>query len=103
METNFEVELLRGEACDTFSFRGNIDIHAEKGLKEVPNKITKSAVKFDFSNVNRINSMGIAFLLRCFKDIKDEHKAEIIVSGLSPLNSMLFKMTGIFLLANSDQ
>lgn len=103
METNFAVELQRGETCDTFSFRGNIDIQAEKELKGIPRKITKSAVRFDFSNVKRINSMGIAFLLRCFKDIKDEKKAEIILSGLSPLNSMLFKMTGIFLLASPDQ
>jgi hypothetical protein len=44
--------------------------------------------------------MGIALLLRCFKRIKEEKRAEIKLVGLNQMNTMLFKMTGIFLLAH---
>lgn len=43
--------------------------------------------------------MGIALLLRCFKRIKEEKRAEIQVLQVNATNTMLFKMTGIFLLA----
>ena len=43
--------------------------------------------------------MGIALLLRCFKEIRQEKGAEILLEGLGPMHAMLFKMTGVFLLA----
>ena len=84
---------------DYFALNGNIDAQAEKQLKELPAKVKQPKVTIDFSKTGRINSMGIALLLRCFKAIREEKKADIELVGLTPMNTMLFKMTGIFLLA----
>jgi hypothetical protein len=46
--------------------------------------------------------MGIAFLLRCFKKLRDDKGAEISLTGLNSMHTMLFKMTGVFLLANPE-
>jgi hypothetical protein len=47
--------------------------------------------------------MGIAFLLRFLKSAKDEKNARITIHGLNQMNALLFKMTGIFLLAGHEQ
>lgn len=100
METALKIERERRDTLDCFIFRGNIDAHAEASLKELPAQVDSPVVRFDFSEAGRINSMGIALLLRCLKNIKEEKKADISVSGLNPMNAMLFKMTGVFLLAS---
>ena len=82
---------------DYFALEGTIDAHSEGFLMEIPGKVRTARVRFDFSRGGRINSMGIALLLRCFKEIRG--KAEIRLEGLSQMHSMLFKMTGVFLLA----
>jgi anti-anti-sigma regulatory factor len=102
MGEKFIVERVEDDLFDRFVFRGNIDIHAETNLKDIPDLVGKKKVKFDFSQVGRINSMGIAILLRCFKRIRDERQAEIILTGLSTIHTMLFKTTGVFLLANVE-
>jgi anti-anti-sigma regulatory factor len=84
---------------DFFELAGTIDAQSESFFRELPGKVRRSQVRFDFSQTGRINSMGIALLLRCFKEIRQEKQAEILLLGLSPTNSMLFKMTGVFLLA----
>ncbi len=99
METAFRVTSGRGTSCDLFSFHGNIDAQAEHLLKELPSRISRPVVRFDFGSTGRINSMGIALLLRCFKLIKEQKKAEIELVALNPMNAILFKMTGVFLLA----
>lgn len=86
---------------DHFILEGTIDAHSEKLLKEIPSRVRHPRVHFDFSRAGRINSMGIALLLRCFKDIGS--RAEIRLEGLSPMHTMLFKMTGVFLLAEPVQ
>lgn len=86
----------KGEDC--FILEGIIDAHAEDLLKEIPRKVKHPVVRFDFSLAGRINSMGIALILRCFKEIRD--KAEIRIEGLNQTHDMLFKMTGVFLLAS---
>jgi anti-anti-sigma regulatory factor len=60
-------------------------------------------VRIDFAGVKRINSMGIALLLRSFKRIRDEKHAEIQLSNLNDVNTMLFRITGIFLLATPEE
>ena len=85
--------------CDRFCLEGTIDSHAEKLLKEIPAKVRHNLVRFDFSRAGRINSMGIALLLCCFKEIRETKKAEIRLDGLTQMHNMLFKMTGVFLLA----
>ncbi|TWJ19078.1 STAS domain-containing protein [Geobacter argillaceus] len=88
---------------DDFTFSGIIDAKADVLLGELPGKVSSSLVKCNFQNVGRINSMGIALLLRCFKQIRDERGAEIRIKALTPVNVMLFKMTGVFLLASQDE
>lgn len=102
MEAAFRVETIKNGIGDAFAFHGNIDAHAEPDIMRIPELITSNSVEFDFSRTGRINSMGIAFLLRCMKNIKSDKKAEIRVSGLTPMNTMLFKMTGVFLLARPE-
>jgi anti-anti-sigma regulatory factor len=99
METNFKVEIIKHPEFDRFVFHGNIDIHASNYLVVLPDNVMNSKVKLDFGQVGRINSMGIALLLRCCKKIRDEKKAEILLTGVNTMHTMLFKTTGVFLLA----
>jgi anti-anti-sigma regulatory factor len=88
------------ERFDYFALEGTIDAQSEGYFRELPAKVSSSQVRFDFAGTGRINSMGIALLLRCFKEIRDRHQAEILLEGLTPMHNMLFKMTGVFLLAS---
>ena len=85
---------------DYFVVEGAVDATSERYFKDLPARVRHSRVTFDFAGAGRINSMGIALLLRCFKDIKETKQAEIALAGLTPMHTMLFKMTGIFLLAS---
>jgi anti-anti-sigma regulatory factor len=87
---------------DKFFIEGIIDARAQKLLDELPFKIEASCVHFDFGRVRRINSMGIALLLRCFKQIRDQKHAQIRLCNVNEVNFMLFKITGIFLLAEPE-
>jgi anti-anti-sigma regulatory factor len=88
------------EGFDYFALEGNIDAQSEKYFKNLPARVRCSQVRFNFIKTGRINSMGIALLLRCFKDIREAKKADILLEGLTPMHTMLFRMTGIFLLAS---
>jgi len=101
-KTYFVMDIIRERSYDCFVLRGNIDIYAEACFKDIPAQVQKTIVKLDFSQVGRINSMGIALVLRCFKRIRDEQKAEILLTGLNTIHTMLFKTTGVFLLASLD-
>lgn len=102
MQTPFTIEPKNSDGFDCFAFHGNIDALAETQMKELPRRIRQPLVKFDFRNTGRINSMGIALLLRCLKTIKEENKPQIRLIQVSPMNAMLFKMTGLLLLAELD-
>lgn len=99
MQQAFQVQYQPGHQCDAFMFRGVIDAHADQHLEEVVRRVSAPTVQLDFSGVGRINSMGIALLLRSIKSLKSEKKAEVQISGLNQINSILFKMTGVFLMA----
>ncbi len=88
---------------DLFSMEGVIDAQSERLLKELTAKVAHPLVRIDFSRVSRINSMGIALLLRSFKEIRETKKAEIRLEGLTQMHTMLFKMTGVFLLATPSR
>jgi len=88
---------------DYFSLEGTIDAGSEAFFRELPAKVRQSRVRFDFARAGRINSMGIALLLRCFKEIREKKQAEITLEGVAPMHAMLFKMTGVFLLASQAQ
>ena len=85
---------------DYFAVVGPVDASSECYFKDLPSQVRQSRVVFDFSGAGRINSMGIALLLRCFKEVKEMKRADIALEGVTPMHTMLFKMTGIFLLAS---
>ena len=102
MITALTIEPESCDGVDSFAFLGTIDATAETQLKALPGRVRNPLVKFDFSRTGRINSMGIALLLRCLKTIRDEKKAEIRLVRPNPMNAMLFRMTGVLLLAELD-
>lgn len=95
-----ETVTLEGAPYDLFSLEGTIDAQSEGLLKDLTGKVRHRLVRIDFSRVTRINSMGIALLLRSFKEIRETKNAEIRLEGLTQMHTMLFKMTGVFLLAS---
>jgi len=102
MDKNFKMELRHGYDADFINLSGTIDYDAGTSLEELLEIVKRSKIRVDFSKVGRINSMGIAFLLRCFKKLRDDKGAEISLVGLNSMHTMLFKMTGVFLLANPE-
>lgn len=103
MDKGLKVDIIEGHDHVLFGLKGNIDANSESSLNEIVKKVNKSVAKFDFSNTERINSMGVALLLKCFKQLKEEKNVNIQIYGLNRMNAMLFKMTGIFLLASPEQ
>jgi len=99
MAAECTVTFVREAQQEAVLLSGIIDIQAESSFEAVMSRVSGSAVVFDFSNVSRINSMGIALILRCFKRLGSERKCAVQVRGLSQINSMLFKMSGLFMLA----
>ncbi len=91
-----------GDECDYFSVEGTVDVNSERFFKELPARVKNSRVRLDFAKAGRINSMGVALLLRCLKEIRDGKQAEVTLQGLAPMHTMLFRMTGVFLLATPD-
>lgn len=98
MDPEFKYEIHKDGMGDNIRFYGNIDSHSEKYFEELYGRITGKRVVFDFSNTVRINSMGIAFLLRSIKSIKTGKKSDVAIIGENKTNALLFKMTGIYML-----
>lgn len=103
MGSDFRVEVLRDDSLDVVRFYGTIDASAEQAIRELSGRVNGPGVRCDFSDAGRINSMGIAFLLRFFKCLRDEKNARITLCGMNQMNAMLFKMTGVFLLATPEK
>lgn len=99
MSATCSITLTKEAQQEVVLLAGIIDMQAEAGFDELASRITSHSVIFDFGSVGRINSMGIALLLRCFKRLSSEQKTIVLVRGLNQINSMLFKMSGVFLLA----
>lgn len=102
MDTDFRAEVMRDGTAEVVSFYGTIDARAEQQVAALGARVNGPDIRCDFSGTGRINSMGIAFLLRLFKALRDERNARITIRGLTQMNAMLFKMTGIFLLATLE-
>lgn len=100
MEQPFKIDFLKGAGDDTVKFHGDINAHADYYFDTLVQQVSARRVIMDFSNAGRINPMGIALLLRSIKIIKAEKKAEVSIRGLNKLNTQLFRMTGIFLIAS---
>jgi anti-anti-sigma factor len=103
MENCFKIDLSKDHSGDTITFYGNIDSEAVLHFNELFHKISENRVVMDFSNVGKIDSMGMALLLRSISNIKMEKKAEVCIRGVNQINELMFKMTGIFQLAPQEQ
>ncbi|WP_298273345.1 STAS domain-containing protein [Geobacter sp.] len=103
METDFRVEVVRDGIADVIYFCGTIDAKAEQIMNGLSGQVRGPDVRCDFSGTGRINSMGIAFLLRFLKSLRDRKNVRVSLCGLNQMNAMLFKMTGIYLLATPEQ
>jgi anti-anti-sigma regulatory factor len=103
MSSSFRVIARSTGSADYIALLGNIDASAEMQLQKLPGMVDNELVHFDFNQAGRINSMGIALLLRCFKQIREEKKAKIVLRELNPTNTLLFKMTGVFMLASHEK
>lgn len=99
MASAYTITLAREADQEVVLLSGTIDMQAETGFEDVSSRVAGPSVIFDFSSVGRINSMGIALILRCFKRLGSERNTIVLVRGLNQINSMLFKMSGVFLLA----
>lgn len=100
MEQPFKINVCKYVGGDIVQFHGNIDADADRYFDDFFKQISNNRIVMDFSNTGRINSMGIALLLRSIKRIKTEKQAEVSIKGLNQINKMLFRMTGIFQLAS---
>jgi len=78
----------------TFVLRGDVDVTAGEVFDSLEKVPTDSQVILDFALVERINSMGLAQLLRMLETWKNDGvKTDAI--NLNRMVSMLFKMTGL--------
>jgi anti-anti-sigma factor len=98
MSAEFKYEIFKDRVGDNISFYGNIDSHTEPHFEELVQRITGKRVVMDFSNTVRINSMGVAILLRSIKNIKTEKNSEVAFIGENKTNALLFKITGLYTL-----
>jgi anti-anti-sigma factor len=72
---------------------GNIDAHAADSLRELYS-LPAPAVRLDFGGVQRVNSMGLALLLKLFEHCENQGVA-VQVANANRMTSMLFKMTNL--------
>ncbi len=98
MDIEFKYEIFKDRVGDNISFYGNIDSHAEPHFEQLVQRVTGKKVIMDFSNTVRINSMGIAILLRTIKSIKTVKNSEVSVIGENKTNALVFKITGLYTL-----
>jgi anti-anti-sigma factor len=79
----------------SFHFKGVLSAESQNDFKQMTES-AKSAqsISLDFSKVDRINSMGIALLLKALKELKQSGKSVEIV-GANEMIQVSFKMMGI--------
>jgi anti-anti-sigma factor len=88
-------KLVHGPGIDCVIFTGIIDANAAQELKSILVSLLAPVADFDFTNVERIDSMGVALLFRLFKDFREDRSGEIRFKGLNQPMLKLFTMTGI--------
>lgn len=77
-----------------FTLSGVIDIDAIKELESLYGLPDNCAVELDFALVQRVNSMGLAQLLKLFEHWQ-KHSITLQISNLNRMIGVLFKMTGL--------
>lgn len=102
MSQNLQILKESRNGKTVFAFHGNIDGQAESLLKDLQTEVKGPSVSLDFGHAGRINSMGIALLLRCLKSMKEKGCGDIRLQGMNATTTMLFRMTGVFLLGQPE-
>jgi anti-anti-sigma factor len=77
-----------------YNFIGSIDAHAAQILESLSSVQSGANVLLDFSQVERVNSMGLSLLLKLFEEW-EHRKIKVEVQRLNRMVNMLFKITGL--------
>lgn len=102
MNNNFTIKQITSENNNfSFGLIGAIDAHAGTVLDSLSQIPASSYVLLDFSQVERVNSMGLSLLLKVFENW-ERQKIRIEVQNLDRMVSMLFKITGLGRFIKSD-
>lgn len=79
----------------TYQFKGILSAESQDEFKQmIATAKADTSIRLDFSKVERINSMGIALLLKALKEIKQSGKA-VEITGANDMIKVSFKMMGI--------
>ena len=73
---------------------GSVDVDAAPVLSGLSGVKDGASLVLDFTRVQRVNSMGLAQLLKAFEELKSR-KVRVEVQNMNRMVSMLFKMTGM--------
>jgi anti-anti-sigma factor len=102
MNNTFTIKQIAGDNNNfTFDLVGAIDAHANLVLDSFSQIPAGSSVLLDFTQVERVNSMGLSLLLKVFENW-ERQKIRIEVQNLDRMVSMLFKITGLGRFIKSD-
>lgn len=106
MTNTFTIRQISGDDINNINhFRydliGSIDAQANTVLNSLAKIPQGSYVLLDFSQVERVNSMGLSLLLKIFEEW-EQQKIRIEVQHLDRMVSMLFKITGLGRFIKSD-
>ncbi len=82
------------QGVQLFLLSGQMDVTAGIALDGLANIDAGSRIVLDFASVERVNSMGLAQLMKLLEQWK-KNNIQIEVRNLSRMVSMLFKMTGL--------
>ncbi len=85
-----------------FTLIGTVDVEAIASLETLYVLPANCAVELDFSLVQRVNSMGLAQLLKLFEHWQKQ-QININVSNANRMIGVLFKMTGLTRFLNDEQ
>jgi anti-anti-sigma factor len=73
---------------------GSIDAQSVVTLDSLYKVPSEAHVLLDFSQIERVNSMGLSLLLKLFEDY-EKRKVKVEVQHLNRMVNMLFKITGL--------
>jgi ABC-type transporter Mla MlaB component len=82
------------ESVQQFSLIGTIDVEAIASLETLYVLPTDSIVELDFALVQRVNSMGLAQMLKLFEHWQKQN-ISVSVTNVNRMIGVLFKMTGL--------
>ncbi len=93
MTTTFTIQPITGKDYH-YNFIGSIDASSATVLETLSTIPSESHVLLDFSQVERVNSMGLSLLLKLFEQWEG-HNIRVEVQHLNRMINMLFKITGL--------